>query len=197
MADPLHPIASTPYTICPKRLLDRSRKVARSGISPINQKSSETVPYVETAKTSHTRGLRNCGQTPMVLGYGTSQYANHGRPRCRIGYNPAQATANNVIASAKRLIEVRHSCRSKSRIAEINVPAWPIPIHQTKLTIAKPQPIGIFTPQIPMPRTRSQVVAYNSSMTRANETPNPASQCSDHLRVSTIELILSVTVAYV
>ena len=27
-------------------------------------------------------------------------------------------------------------------MAEISVPAWPIPIHHTKLTIAKPQPIG-------------------------------------------------------
>ncbi len=53
---------------------------------------------------------------------------------------PAQATANSVIASAKRLIDVRHSCRSSSRIAEISVPAWPMPIHQTKLMMSKPQP---------------------------------------------------------
>src|SRR6266851_3237158 len=36
----------------------RSRSVARSGIRPTNQKSSETVPYVETAKTSQMRGMR-------------------------------------------------------------------------------------------------------------------------------------------
>jgi len=34
-------------------------------------------------------------------------------------------------------------------MAEINVPAWPIPIHHTKLTIAKPQPTGMLIPQIP------------------------------------------------
>jgi hypothetical protein len=51
-------------------------------------------------------------------------------------------TANNVIASAKRLIEVRHCWRNNSRIAEINVPAWPIPIHQTKLMISNAQPTG-------------------------------------------------------
>ena len=56
---------------------------------------------------------------------------------------PAQATANSVMASAKRLIELRQDCRSNSRMAEISVPAWPMPIHQTKLTIANPQPIGI------------------------------------------------------
>ena len=36
-------------------------------------------------------------------------------------------------------------------MAEISVPAWPIPIHQTMLTIVNPQGTGTFTPQIPMP----------------------------------------------
>ena len=67
------------------------------------------------------------------------------------GNSPAQATANRVIASAKRLIEVRHFCLKRSRIAEISVPAWPMPIHQTKLTIAKPQATGMLTPQMPTP----------------------------------------------
>src|SRR5215510_14733212 len=106
-----------------RRPLARSRSVARSGISPTNQKSNETVKYVETANTSQTRGLRNCGQTFIVLGDGISQYANHGRPRWRRGNNPAHATANSVIASAKRLMEVRHSWRSNNKIAEISVPA--------------------------------------------------------------------------
>ena len=57
---------------------------------------------------------------------------------CSSGNSPAQATAKSVIASANRLIDVRHSWCSSSRIAEISVPAWPMPIHQTKLTIAKP-----------------------------------------------------------
>ena len=42
-----------------------------------------------------------------------------------------------VIASAKRLMEFLHDCRISRRIAEINVPAWPIPIHQTKLMMSK------------------------------------------------------------
>ena len=61
---------------------------------------------------------------------------------------PAHMTANSVMASAKRLIALRHDWFSSRRIAEISVPAWPIPIHQTKLTIANPQPIGILIPQI-------------------------------------------------
>ena len=56
-----------------------------------------------------------------------------------------------VIASAKRLIEVRQVWRSSSRIAEISVPAWPMPIHQTKLMMSKPQPTGTLMPQMPMP----------------------------------------------
>ena len=40
------------------------------GVNPTNQKRAETVPYVETANTSQMSGLRNCGQTPIVLGYG-------------------------------------------------------------------------------------------------------------------------------
>src|SRR5919108_5677228 len=127
---------------------------ARSGISPVNQNRTETVKYVETAKTSQIKGLRNCGHTPMVSGKGKSQYAaNHGRPVCRIGKRAAHMTAKMVIASAKRLMELRHLCLSSSRMAEIRVPAWPIPIHQTKLTMANPQATGTFTPQIPIPLT--------------------------------------------
>ena len=48
-------------------------------------------------------------------------------------------TAKIVIASARRLIDVRHFWCSSSRMAEISVPAWPMPIHQTKLVMAKPQ----------------------------------------------------------
>ena len=70
---------------------------------------------------------------------------------CNSGNRPAQATANSVIASAKRLIDVRHFwCRS-SRIAEISVPAWPMPIHHTKLTMAKPHATGMLMPQMPTP----------------------------------------------
>ena len=70
---------------------------------------------------------------------------------CSSGNMPAQATANSVMASAKRLIELRQVCLSSSRMAEISVPAWPIPIHHTKLMMAKPQATGISMPQMPTP----------------------------------------------
>src|SRR6266851_2833551 len=124
------------------KLFERSRSVARSGIKPTYQNRKETVAYVETANTSHISGLRNCGHSVIVFGYGKSQKSYHGRPVCSAGYKPAEATANKVIASANRLIDVRHSWRSRSRIAEISVPAWPMPIHQTKLRMSKPHPTG-------------------------------------------------------
>ena len=60
-------------------------------------------------------------------------------------------TAKMVMASAMRLIDVRHFWCSSSRIAEISVPAWPMPIHQTKLVMAKPQATGMSMPQMPTP----------------------------------------------
>src|SRR5689334_24009924 len=105
----------------------------------------------------------------MEFGYGNSQYASQGRPRCRIGNRPAQATANSVIASENRLIDVRQSCFNKKRMAEISVPACPIPIHQTKLTMANPQPMGMFTPHVPMPLKNNTPIASISRLTKQNE----------------------------
>jgi hypothetical protein len=50
-----------------------SRNAARSGMSPVDQNRSDTVPYVDTAKTSQMSGLRKFGQSVIVFGYGNSQ----------------------------------------------------------------------------------------------------------------------------
>ena len=44
---------------------------------------------------------------------------------------PAQTTANSVIVSAMRLMEVRHSTRTRKKNAETNVPPEAMAIHQT------------------------------------------------------------------
>ena len=75
---------------------------------------------------------------------------------------PAQTTAKIVMASAKRLMELRQRCLKSSRMAEISVPAWPIPIHQTKLMMAKPQATGCVMAQMPTPFRNSQVSATSS-----------------------------------
>src|SRR4029078_10332814 len=106
------------------RLLARSRTCARSGTRPTYQNISDTVRYVETANTSQMSGLRNCGQTPIVFGYGKSHYANHGRPGWGTrktesatpggrggsrGESRAHAPAKSVTAWATGLMDVRHS----------------------------------------------------------------------------------------
>ena len=40
----------------------------------------------------------------------------------------------------------------------MNVPAWPIPIHQTKLMIANAQATGMLLPHRPMPVQNVQVI---------------------------------------
>ena len=70
---------------------------------------------------------------------------------CNSGNMPAHMTAKIVIASENRLMLVRHFWCISSRMAEISVPAWPMPIHHTKLTIAKPQATGTLMPQMPTP----------------------------------------------
>src|SRR5258708_25143690 len=151
---------------------DLSRSVARSGTRRTYQKSIDVVAYVETAKTSQMRGLLNCGQVPIELGYGMSQKKSQGRPRWRMGYWAAQATAKIVIASAKRLIDVRHCWRRRSKTAEISVAAWPMPAHHTKLTMSQPQATGSLMPQMPMPLRKSQPTETKNRLRRAKATPN-------------------------
>jgi hypothetical protein len=63
-----------------------------------------------------------------LFGYGISQKKYQGRPMWMSGWMPAHASAKIVIASAARLMEVRHCCRNRKRTAEIMVPAWAISI---------------------------------------------------------------------
>src|ERR1019366_2110499 len=106
---------------------------------------------------------------------------------------PAQTTAKMVMASAKRLMELRQPCLNSSRMAEISVPAWPMPIHQTKLIMAKPHATGCVTPQMPMPFRNSQVTATISMVAPAPATLKIANQPSGVRGVSTIREIFSVT----
>ena len=60
-------------------------------------------------------------------------------------------TAKIVIASAERLMLMRQFWRNRKRMAEISVPAWPIPIQQTKFVMSHAQPTVFELPQTPMP----------------------------------------------
>ena len=87
---------------------------------------------------------------------------------------PAHTTAKRVIASAKRLIEVRHVCRSSSRIAEMSVPAWPMPIHQTKFVMSKAHATGWLLPQMPTPSTTRYDSEINRTTANDDTTAKPA-----------------------
>ena len=67
-------------------------------------------------------------------------------------------TAKMVIASAARLIEVRHFWKRK-RIAEISVPACPMPTQNTKFVMSHAQPTGTLSPQMPIPSQKSHETA--------------------------------------
>src|SRR5688572_5574680 len=85
------------------------------------------------------------------------------------GNSRAHMTAKMVIASAARLIEVRHFCRKRKRIAEMSVPAWPIPIQKTKFVISQAQPTGTLSPQTPIPSQKSHETATPSRPRSASE----------------------------
>ena len=106
------------------------------------QNKTDTVKYVETANTSHMSALRKFCQMPQLFGIGAIYHAIQNRPTWMPGKIAAQITAKSVIASAERLIDVRHFWRSKNKIAEISVPACPIPIQKTKLVMSQAQPTG-------------------------------------------------------
>ena len=88
-----------------------------------------------------------------------------------VGKMSAHATAKSVIASADRLIDVRHFWRKRKRIAEISVPAWPMPTQNTKLTMAQPQPTGTFRPHTPGPFQTCLARLTNISASSDRDTP--------------------------
>src|SRR5258708_15259577 len=97
------------------------------------------------------------------------------------------------MASAKRLMEVRHCCRRRRRMAEIRVPACPIPIHHTKLMMSKPQPMGMLMPKRPTPLKRRAARLKRRPRKRVAAMLTPMNQPRGVRRLRTRLLILSVT----
>ena len=87
------------------------------------------------AKKSHTSGDLKFGQICRLLGYGTSQKNSQGRPRWMMGNSAPIISANTVITSAQRVTGRRQPAFTSLRIAEISVPAWLMPIQNTKLVM--------------------------------------------------------------
>ena len=77
----------------------------------------------------------------------------------------------------------------------MKVPACPMPTHQTKFTIAKPQATGMLIPQMPTPRMKSQARARKNIMSRPKATTKPIHQVAGCRLRRTIEPIVSLTVS--
>ena len=63
----------------------------------------------------------------------------------------AATSENSVITSAARVTGRRHSACVRRSIAEIMIPAWLIPIQNTKFVMYAPQSTGRFSPATPTP----------------------------------------------
>ncbi len=74
----------------------------------------------------------------------------------------------------------------------MRVPAWPIPIHHTKVRMSKPQPTGWLTPQMPTPTSTSFPIVAVSSIMPMQEMPKPISQPTGVLFRRTIVEMWSV-----
>src|SRR3954454_5560272 len=68
-----------------------------------------------------------------------------------------------------------------------------MPIHQTKLTMAKPQATGTLIPQMPTPLKSNQAIVKKSICTSRKVPAKPSSQRRVVFLPRTMELIFSVT----
>src|SRR5208282_3398903 len=75
---------------------------------------------------------------------------------------------------------------------EMSVPAWPMPIHQTKLMMANPHATGCVMAQMPTPVRNSQVTATNSTVAPPPAIVKRANQPIGVCGVSTMRAIFSV-----
>src|SRR5258706_5958840 len=95
--------------------------------------------YVVIAMRSHIKGEWKSGQIVRSFGIGNIQYTSQTRPKCIKMLSPACTRPKVVINSAARVNGRRDSIFKTRKIAEMNVPAWLIPIQNTVLTRKTPQ----------------------------------------------------------
>ena len=68
-----------------------------------------------------------------------------------MGNMPPIISANTVMTSAQRVTGRRHVALAMRKMAEISVPAWLMPIQNTKFVMSNAQKTGRLMPQTPMP----------------------------------------------
>ena len=85
-AFPPQPKARKVYIFLVNGVLALSLIIAKSGIRPMNQNTTDTEKYVDIANTSQRRGeLKFVQRDPNWFGNGNTQYPSHGRPICITG----------------------------------------------------------------------------------------------------------------
>jgi hypothetical protein len=87
-----------------------------------------TVKYIVILHTSQRRGERK-------LAYRMAYNIRSGLPRSIRTLPTPNKRIKTVVSSEARLMGLRHSALRTRRTAEINVPAWLIPMKKTKLVI--------------------------------------------------------------
>ena len=97
-----------------------------------------------------------------------------------------------VMVSAARFTEVLHFSRNRNRMAEISVPACPIPTQKTKFVMSKPQPTVLFSPHTPIPSINVYKTATTPSSNIEEERAKASHQPLPALRFR-IEVISSLT----
>ena len=126
----------------PDREADRRTRTAAKSWRKWKPRTRPTPAGCGTAATAHGVGIRE--QPVEEPGTAHVQQREHAGARHGEQRHGFRETVDGVAPLT--------DC-SSSRIAEISVPAWPIPIHHTKLTMANPQPTGMLMPQMPTPLT--------------------------------------------
>src|SRR3989304_5520753 len=107
----------------------------------------------------------------------------------------AQITAKMVIASAERLMLVRHFCLSRNKMADISVPACPIPIQKTKFVMSNAQNTGLLLPQMPMPVAIRYPIRRKKYAVRAEQMAKATNQALGVFVCSGMRQTISVTEA--
>ena len=157
----------------------RHGRVGRDREDVPDQRAAELRPQAHRVRVRE----QPVGRQPRPAGVEQREHAGarHGEQRHRLG----EAVDRRAPLSA---------C-SSSRIAEISVPAWPMPIHQTKLTIVEaPADRDVDAPDADALRRAGRRSTTSSTRSAARTRPGTrATSPRGVLRVRTIELILSVT----
>src|SRR6218665_1350704 len=91
-------------------------------------------------------------------------------------------------------MDILHFWRKSNKMAEIKVPAWPMPTHQTKLVMSHAHPTVLFNPHTPIPSHSTTHTQKNPPRKRSNKKQKPHHQTGKG-RASTCLQISSETLA--